>query len=69
MGWGSFYVTKAEAPILWPPDVNSHLTGKDPDAGKDRGQEGKRATKDEMLGCDALTLKRKDTLSARGWPP
>lgn len=22
-----------------------------------------------MLGCDALTLKRKDTLSARGWPP
>ena len=26
---------KAEAPILWPPDVNSQLTGKDPDAGKD----------------------------------
>ena len=50
VGWGSFYVTKAEAPILWPPDVNSHLTGKDPDAGKDRGQEGKRATKDEMVG-------------------
>ena len=26
---------KAEAPILWPPDTNSRLTGKDPDAGKD----------------------------------
>ena len=27
--------TDAEAPILWPPDVNSQLIGKDPDAGKD----------------------------------
>ena len=26
---------KAEALILWPPDVKSRLTGKDPDAGKD----------------------------------
>ena len=26
---------KAEAPILWPPDAESQLTGKDPDAGKD----------------------------------
>ena len=26
---------EAEAPILWPPDVMSQLTGKDPDAGKD----------------------------------
>ena len=26
--------TEAEAPILWPPDVKSQLTGKDPDAGK-----------------------------------
>ena len=26
---------KAEAPILWPPDAKSWLTGKDPDAGKD----------------------------------
>ena len=30
---------EAETPILWPPDVNSQLTGKDPDAGKDWGQE------------------------------
>ena len=26
---------KAEAPIIWPPDVKSQLIGKDPDAGKD----------------------------------
>ena len=31
----SFYVTKAEAPILWSLDVNSHLIGRDLDAGKD----------------------------------
>ena len=31
----------AEAPILWPPDVKSQLTGKDPDAGKDWCQEKK----------------------------
>ena len=32
---------EAEAPILWPPDVKSWLIGKDPDAGKDWGQEKK----------------------------
>ena len=32
---------KLEAPIIWPPDVKSQLTGKDPDAGKD-ADEGKR---------------------------
>ena len=32
---------EAEAPILWPPDVNSELIGKDPDAAKDWGQEEK----------------------------
>ena len=26
---------EAEAPILWPPDWKSQLTGKDPDVGKD----------------------------------
>ena len=29
---------EAEAPILWPPDVKSQLTGKDPDAGKVEGK-------------------------------
>ena len=41
---------EAEAPILWSPDVKSWLTGKDPDAGKDRGQEEKGMTQDEMVG-------------------
>ena len=30
---------EAEAPILWPPDADSWLIGKDPDTGKDWGQE------------------------------
>ena len=35
--------------ILWPPDAKSLLIGKDPDAGKDRGQEEKGTTEDEMV--------------------
>ena len=31
--------TEAETPILWPLHVKSWLTGKDPDAGRDLGQE------------------------------
>ena len=42
--------TDAETPILWPPDAKSLLTGKDPDAGKDWGQEEKGMTEDEMVG-------------------
>ena len=41
---------EAKAPILWPPDVRSRLTRKDPDAGKDWEQEEKWATEDEMVG-------------------
>ena len=41
---------EAEAPILWPPDAKSQLLGKDPDAGKDGGQEEKGVTEDEMIG-------------------
>ena len=41
---------EAETPIPWPPDVKSSLIGKDPNAGKDWGQEEKRATEDEMVG-------------------
>ena len=40
---------EAEAPILWPPDVKSQLIWKDPDTGKDWGQEEKGATEDEMV--------------------
>ena len=42
--------TEAEAPIIWPPDVKSWLTGKDSDAGKDWGQEKEGVTEDEMAG-------------------
>ena len=41
---------KAETPIVWPPDAKSWLIWKDPDAGKDWGQEEKGTTKDEMVG-------------------
>ena len=39
---------EAETPILWPPDEN-WLIGKDPNAGKDWGQEEKETTEDEMV--------------------
>ena len=41
---------EAETPILWPPNVKNWLIWEDPDAGKDWGQEEKRATKDEVVG-------------------
>ena len=41
---------EAEAPQLWPPDVNSWLIWKDPDAGKDWRQKEKGMTEDEMVG-------------------
>ena len=41
---------KAETLILWPPHVKSWLIGKDPDAGRNWGQEEKGPTKDEMAG-------------------
>ena len=41
---------KAETPILWPPHAKSWLTGKDPDARRDWGQEEKGMTEDEMAG-------------------
>jgi len=41
---------KAETPVLWPPHEKSWLIGKDPDAGRDWGQEEKGMTEDEMAG-------------------
>ena len=41
---------EAEAPVLWPPYVNSRLIRKDHDAGKDWRQKEKRVTEDEMVG-------------------
>ena len=39
---------KDETPILWPPHAKSWFIGKDPDAGRDWGQEEKGMTEDEM---------------------
>ena len=47
---------EAEAPLLWPPDAKRWLIRKDPDAGKDWGQEKKRASEDEMVGCKGHEL-------------
>ena len=41
---------EAEIPILWPPHAKSWLIGKDPDAGRDWGQEEKGTTEDKMVG-------------------
>ena len=41
---------EAETPILWPLDGKSWLIGKDPDAGRDWGQEEKGMTEDEIAG-------------------
>ena len=41
---------EAETPILWPPDAESWLIWKDPDAGIDWGQEEKGTTEDEIVG-------------------
>ena len=42
--------TEAEAPTLWPPDIDSWLIGKDPDCGKDWKQKEKTPTEDKMVG-------------------
>ena len=44
---------EAETLILWPPDAESWLIWKDPDAGKDWGQEEKETT--EMRWLDGIT--------------
>ena len=42
---------ETEAPIIWPPDAKSQLTGKDPDAGKDRRRRGQK----RMRWLDGIT--------------
>ena len=58
---------KVEAPILWPPDAKSQLIGKDPDAGKDWGQEEKGTTEDEMFGWHHWQWTRIWANSRRQW--
>ena len=47
IGWSD---VGADTLLLWPPDAESRLIWKDPDAGKDWGQEEKGTTEDEMVG-------------------
>ena len=49
LSWIFIEMTDAEITIFWPPDVKSWLIGKVPEAGKDWGQDEKRATEDEMV--------------------
>ena len=50
--WIFIGMTDAEpqTPVLWPPVEKNWLIGKDPDAGKDWGQEEKGTTEDEIVG-------------------
>ena len=41
---------EVKIPVFWPPDANSWLIWKDPDVGKDWGQEEKGTIEDEMVG-------------------
>ena len=41
--------TEVETSVLWPPDVKNWLIWKEPDAGKDWGQEETGMTEDEMV--------------------
>ena len=49
---------QAETPILWPPDAKSWLTGKDPDAGRDWGQEEKGMTEDGITDSMGMSLSK-----------
>ena len=48
---------EAETPVLWPPHEKGWLIGKDPDAGRDWGQEEKGITEDEIDGWMASLIR------------
>ena len=55
----------AETPALWPPDAKNWLIGKDPDSGKDRGQEEKGTT--GMRWLDIITTNLMDMNLSKLW--
>ena len=54
---------EAEAPVLWPPDMKSRLTGKDSDAGKIEGK--RRWGQQRRKWLDSITDSMDMTLSER----
>ena len=64
---------EAETPILWPPDVKCWLIRKDPESGKDWGQEEKGITEDEMvrwhhqLNGHGLSRLRELVMDSEAW--
>ena len=58
---------EAEVPVLQLPDVKSWCTGKDPDTGKDWGQEEKGPTEDEMIGWHTDSMAWIWANSGRYW--
>ena len=61
---------EAEALILWPPDVKSWLIWKDPDSGKDWGQEEKGTTEDGIIWDGWMTSPTQWTwvwVNSRNW--
>ena len=59
---------EAEAPILWSPDAKSWLFGKDPDAGKDRGQEEKQGDRrwNGWIGSMDMSLSKLQDTEGQG---
>ena len=53
---GRFFTSWTTREAFWPPNVKRWLIWRDPDAGKDWGQEEKGTTEDEMVGwLDGIT--------------
>ena len=59
--------TEAEAPVIWPPDAKSRLTGKDPNAGKDWRQEEKGTAEEEMVGRHHWLNRHESEASSGSW--
>ena len=65
---------EAETPILWPPHAKSRFIRKDPDAGRDWGQEDKGTTEDEMttLITDSMEMSlsklQELVMDRKAWP-